>query len=306
MNTASKNRPVVFLFGPTGVGKTQLLSEAFGEGYEVVVADSIQVYRGLDIGSAKPDQRERLNPPHHLIDIRDPSEPFDVGDFVSAADRAVDEILARGKVPVLSGGSAYYFVNFLFGLPTTPAAQPQVRVQSKTEWEQLGEPEFRRRLAAVDPVAEARIKPHDAYRLQRAWEVWLQTGRPLSSLERSGTPREGLQVRLCGLDRPRGDLYQRIDQRVGAMMGAGLEDEVRGLLARGFGAQSPGMKGIGYAEFLPWLLEGKGDLASVTFAIAQHSRNYAKRQLTFFRSLPGVEWYHPDQHRDLLNALKRH
>jgi tRNA dimethylallyltransferase len=302
LNTASKNR-LAFLFGPTGVGKTDVLAEHCAPWAEIVAVDSIQVYRGLDIGSAKPDAAARQRLPHHLIDIRDPDQSFDVGDFVFEADRAVHDILSRGKLPILSGGTAFYFVNFLYGLPTTPVSLPEYRQQSLNDWLKWGEPEFRRRLAEVDSVAEARIQPHDAYRLQRAWEVWLQTGKALSSFERSRQPRGGFEVKLLGLDRPRAELYTRIDARVDAMIEAGLEAEVRGLLDAGLPPEAPSLKAIGYAEFLPWLLEAKGSLADVKTAIAQNSRHYAKRQLTFFRSLPSVSWNHPDDAPAVADAL---
>ncbi len=190
MSTVSKNRPVVFLFGPTGVGKTGLLSY----GYHL---------KGLDIGSAKPNLKERLEPFHHLLDVRLPDQPFDVGDFVTAADEAVADILSRGKVPVISGGTAFYFYHFLFGLPGAPPAQPEFRAQSLRDGEAWGEAGLRERLAVVDPVSEARIQRHDTYRLTRAWEVWLQTGRPLSGFDRGTQARAGLDVLLLGLDRPR-------------------------------------------------------------------------------------------------------
>ncbi len=305
MSTASKNKPVGFLFGPTGVGKTAGLAESFDPWSEIVVVDSVQVYRGLDIGSAKPDSYARQHPRHHLLDIRTPGQPFDVGEFVTEADRCVDDILARGKLPVLSGGTAYYFSTFLFGLPSTPLTLPQFRVQAQKDWDAWGESRFREALEGVDPVSASRIQAGDRYRLCRAWEVWLQTGRPLSSYQRPSVPRPGYEVRLLGLDRPRPELYARIDARVDAMFEQGLEEEVRGLLQAGYHAQSPGLRGIGYSEFFPWLVAGEGDRDQVRRLISLHSRRYAKRQLTFFRSLPGVEWHHPDRLEEVAAGLKQ-
>jgi tRNA dimethylallyltransferase len=305
LSTASKNKPVAFLFGPTGVGKTVAAAESFDQWAEIVVVDSVQVYRGLDIGSAKPDAYARQHPRHHLLDIRTPGEPFDVGEFVTEADRCVDDILARGKLPVLSGGTAFYFSNFLFGLPATPLAVPQYRLQAQKDWEAWGESRFREALEGVDPVSASRIQAGDRYRLCRAWEVWLQTGRPLSWYLRPGVPRPGYEVRLLGLDRPRPELYSRIEARVDAMFEQGLEEEVRALLRNGYHAQSPGLQGIGYSEFFPWLVDGEGDREQVRRSIALHSRRYAKRQLTFFRSLPGVEWHHPDRLGTVAADLKR-
>jgi len=294
--------PVVCIFGPTGVGKTRLLSEVLPSGFEVVAVDSIQVYRGLDIGSAKPDAQERSRVPHHLIDIRNPDQAFDLGDFVAEAGCAVASIAGRGRVPVLSGGTAYYFQGYLLGLPQTPPSDPAFRELARMKWDQEGEEAFRRSLAAVDPVSEGRIQPHDGYRLQRAWEVWLHTGRPLSSFGRS-TPSQG-PVFIAGLDRSRDQLYARIEARVDAMLDAGLEDEVRALMGTGWGPDTPAMKGIGYAEWFPWILTGEGERTAVRDAIVLHSRRYAKRQLTFFRSLPGVKWYDPDRPEELVTDLK--
>lgn len=287
MSTSSRTSPLVFVFGPTGVGKTRFLTEDLPPGFEVVAVDSIQVYRGLDIGSAKPSVAERSRTPHHLIDIRDPDQGFDVGDFVAEARSAIASISARGRIPVLSGGTAFYFQNLLLGLPETPPSTPETRLEAARFFDTLGEAGLRKSLAEVDPVSAQRIQSGDAYRLQRAWEVWLLSGQPLSSFGRSGG-HEG-PVFVAGLDRPRAELYARIEERVDAMIEAGLEDEVRALVAT-WGEDAPAFKGIGYAEWLGWL-RGEGSRAEVRDAIVLHSRHYAKRQLTFFRSLPGVRWY---------------
>ena len=303
MSTVSKNRPVVFLFGPTGVGKTGLLSYGYHPWAEIIVADSIQVFKGLDIGSAKPNLKERLEPFHHLLDVRLPDQPFDVGDFVTAADEAVADILSRGKVPVISGGTAFYFYHFLFGLPGAPPAQPEFRAQSLRDGEAWGEAGLRERLAVVDPVSEARIQRHDTYRLTRAWEVWLQTGRPLSGFDRGTQARAGLDVLLLGLDRPRPELHHRLEKRVDELFDRGLEQEVRELVGQGYGPSDPGLRGIGYAEFFPYLA-GAVNLSNVRDAILVHSRQYAKRQLTFFRSIPGVQWFHPDEQAQILALIR--
>ena len=267
------------------------------------MVDSIQVYQGLDIGSAKPSVEELVKVPHHLIDIRHPSQSFDVGDFVAEAAAAVGTISSRGRIPVLSGGTAFYFQNYLLGLPQTPPSNPEAREQSRTKWEEEGETRFRRSLAVVDPVSEARIQVHDTYRVQRAWEVWLQSGRPLSSFGRS-PPQESGNVFLAGLDRPREDLYHRIEVRVDAMIAKGLENEVRGLVAAGLGSEDPGMRGIGYSEWFPFILTGEGNRQEIRDRIVLNSRRYAKRQLTFFRSLPGVRWFDPDNPEVLSNCLQ--
>lgn len=289
-----RDLPLLFLFGPTGVGKTNLLLDHLPGIAEVVAVDSVQVYRGFDIGSAKPTAEERRQLPHHLIDIRNPDQQFDAGDFVAEAEKAVQDIVSRGQFPVLSGGTAFYFKNFLFGLTSTPVADPQVRLSVETEWKELGEAAFRKLLAQADPVSEARILPNDAYRLKRAREVWVQSGRPLSSFQLPSEPRPGYKTVLVGLERPRDQIWDRIDRRVDQMVADGLVDEVKGLLDQGVDPRSPAMKGIGYAEFLPWLLEGKGSLEEAVQLVKVRSRQYAKRQMTFFRALPGVIWKSPD------------
>jgi len=278
------------------------LTEVLPPGFEVVAVDSIQVYRGLDIGSAKPTLEEQARVPHHLIDIRTPSQPFDVGDFVAEASAAVEGVTARGRVPLLSGGTAFYFQNYLLGLPETPPSTPEAREAARLKWEAEGEDEFRQSLKSVDPASEARIQSHDAYRLQRAWEVWVQSGRPLSSFGRT-PPRQRGPVFVAGLDRPRDELYRRIEARVDGMLSAGLEAEVRRLVASGVRATDPGMKGIGYAEWFPYLETGEGSLTEVRDHIVLNSRRYAKRQLTFFRSLPGVRWYDPEKPEILATDL---
>lgn len=298
--------PFVCLFGPTGVGKTAFLSQ-LPPGFEVIAADSIQVYRRLDIGSAKPSPAERARVPHHLIDIRDPHEAFDVGDFVTEASRAVSDVAARGRVPVVSGGTAFYLQNLLFGLPETPPSNSAAREQARLKWQEEGEERFRAALAAVDAESAARIQRGDAYRLQRAWEVWLTAGRPLSSFKRFPRGEVPDTVFLAALDRPRGELYRRIDERVDAMIAAGLETEVRSLAQEGYGPDDPGTRGIGYSEWFPAMERGAlGDAArgAIRDSIARNSRRYAKRQLTFFRALPGVRWYDADLPGKLLDDLR--
>ena len=294
MSVTKKNSDLVFLFGPTGVGKTALLSDLFSTGYEVINADSMQVYRGLDIGSAKPEKEilERL--PHHLIDILDPWEQFTLGEFVSRATLLIEEITARGSVPVISGGTAFYFKHLLYGLPQAPPSDPAVRAGLAQEAEASGTARLYEELAAVDPVSAKRIHPSDSYRIQRALEVYRTSGNPLSSFPVTGSEEPLYDPVIIGLERERDELYARIDQRVGMMFDAGLVEEVRSLISAGAEAQWPGMNGIGYREFFIARQAGELSLTGIAGLIRQNSRRYAKRQMTFFRSLPGVHWVHPD------------
>jgi len=318
--TDPASRPkIVALFGPTASGKTALLERLFcrpdallPDGAEVVSADSVQVYRGLDIGSAKPEPALLEKLPHHLIDIRSPQQNFSLGDFVALADQACADISARGCLPVVSGGTAFYLKAFLFGLPASPPADLAVRAALQAELATLGPEPLRAELERVDPVSAQRIAPADHYRLQRALEVWRCAGRPLSSFEVPVRPRGRWDILALAIDRPRPELYARIDARVETMLDAGLEAEVAALQASGCTAATPAMKGIGYAEFFATALADQPPAArraALAAAIAQNSRRYAKRQLTFMRSLPGVRWFQaddPDCASQLAAAIREH
>ena len=293
----SRRTPVVVVFGPTAVGKTELLLSLFTGRGEVVSADSMQVYRGMEIGTAKPAPDERLALPHHLIDILDPDTQFTVGDFVRLTDTAVASILERRMIPVVSGGTAYYLKTWLYGLAEAPPSDPEIRARLLEEAGREGDKALHRRLAGIDPVSAARIPVADRYRIVRALEVHRLTGLPLSSFRVPDRPRDELVPLLVGLDRDRQDLYARIDRRVDEMFERGLENEVRNLIRSGFGANDPGMQAIGYREFFTMSASGCLTLRELRETIKRSSRRYAKRQLTFFRSLPGVRWFHPERDR---------
>ncbi|MDL2229407.1 tRNA (adenosine(37)-N6)-dimethylallyltransferase MiaA [Treponema sp. OttesenSCG-928-L16] len=311
--------PVFILFGPTASGKTDILECLFARDKaripaEVVSADSMQVYRGMDIGTAKPPQELRQKLPHHLIDIRDPDEQFNAGEFVRLADEACADIRRRGKLPVLSGGTGFYLRNFVLGLPESPPSDPELRRVLKQELAERGGEELMRELSECDPVSAGRIHINDEYRLLRALEVYRSTGRPLSSYAWSGPARDeagnqkaggtfrspGADSRpvyrflSIGLRRPREELYERINQRCHAMFTEGLPDEVRRLRDAGYGPNDPGMKAIGYKEFFIYQ-DGKEAELSQNFPaaeelIARNSRRYAKRQILYFSSIPDVIW----------------
>jgi tRNA dimethylallyltransferase len=283
--------PALILFGPTASGKTAILEELFVKGAlsrrlraEIVSADSMQVYRGMDIGTAKPSPELRAALPHHLIDIRDPDEQFNVGEFVHLADRACAEIAARGKLPVISGGAGFYLRNFVLGLPATPPSDEAIRQELKEELRQRGIGALGAELAACDPQSAARIHINDEYRLLRALEVFRLTGQPLSAYSPSASPLpRNYRFSIIGLMRERADLYRRIDDRCAQMFRAGLPEEVDRLVAAGHGPEDPGMKAIGYREF--FTQAGGRDLALIEALVARNSRRYAKRQLTFFAAI---------------------
>jgi tRNA dimethylallyltransferase len=256
----------------------------------VISADSMQVYRGMDIGTAKPSPAERARLPHHLVDVVDPSAQFSAGEFVRRADALVAEVTARGRIPVVSGGTGFYLRSFLCGMPDAPKSDPVVRRRLQALAAEKGAEAMHGLLASRDPVAARRIPPRDLHRVLRALEVLETSGRSVYDHAWPSTPRADHEFLVIGLERPRDELYRRIEDRVDAMFRAGLVDEVRRLLAAGYGPRDPGMRGIGYREFLA-MRKGCLRFREVREMVKAASRRYAKRQLTFFRAIPGVRWF---------------
>ncbi len=265
--------------------------------FEIISADSRQVYRSMDIGTAKPSPAVLRRIRHHLIDVIDPDESWDVGRFVAECDRLVPEIEGRGKRAIISGGTAFYVRGYLFGLPRTPPTPPTLRAHLAERLVREGLDALRDELRRVDPASDERIAANDRYRVLRALEVYYTAGRPLSEYAVPQTPRSDREVVAVGLYRERDELYRRIDERVDAMFDVGLPREVESLVRRGYTAADAGMRTIGYREFFsvggapPWSV---ASLERIRNEIARNSRRYAKRQETFFRRLPGVTWIHAD------------
>ncbi|MDR2470831.1 MAG: tRNA (adenosine(37)-N6)-dimethylallyltransferase MiaA [Treponema sp.] len=307
MNSVSRKAPsfsppVLVLFGPTASGKTALLEGLFAGPRplcraEVISADSMQVYRGMDIGTAKPGPELRRRLPHHLIDIRNPDEPFNAGDFVRLAGAAAGDIIRRGAeegrfiLPVVSGGTGFYLAAFIRGLPESPPSDRGVREALRAELARKGAAALMDELARLDPVSARNIHVNDRYRLLRALEVCRMSGRPLSSFAQNGRPGD-YRFLIVEIRRNREDLYRNINQRCGEMFRRGLPEEVRGLHEKGYTPDDPGLRAIGYREFFvespgtdrPWTLSA--DTEGVKALVARNSRRYAKRQETFFASLP--------------------
>lgn len=287
-------RKVILLFGPTGVGKTGLLTKIFTDNFEIISADSIQIYKHMDIGTAKPDKGILKKLTHHLVDIIEPDEPFSAGDFVRMADRYVVEITERGCLPVLCGGTAFYLKNFLYGLTRAPVAEPAVRAGIRERHKREGNAVLFEELKKIDPEYCRKISVNDTQRILRALEVYEQTGRPLSSFTLPRKYREEYNPLLLGLRRPRRELRERIDRRVDKMFETGLEDEYRLLRKRGYGFSDPGLKAIGYREFS--LLDEGYSVEDVREAVKTSTRAYAKRQMTFFNALPDVHWFYAEDY----------
>ena len=282
--------PVIVIFAPTASGKTALTRELFcksGSHFilnaEIVSADSQAVYKGMDIGTAKPDADLCKELPHHLINLVEPDIQFTVADFVTAADKACQEIYERGNVPVVCGGTGFYIRCFLFGLPVTPESNPQIREQIKNRIEKEGNEALYAELQVVDPQSAAVISPNDVYRICRALEVFYTTGKTRSSYVVSKQLREQYDFKFIVLEPPRKLLYERIGARVEWMFENGLEAEVRELIQKGYTKDTPGMKAIGYSE---WFDEA-ADINEIKAAIIHHSCKYAKKQFTYIRDIPG-------------------
>ncbi len=299
--------PAIALMGPTASGKTALALEwASRFGGEIISVDSALVYRGLDIGSAKPNADELAAAPHHLVDLCDPHQPYSAAEFRVDALQAINAIVARGKLPIMVGGTGLYFRALFDGLSVMPEANPVIRAALASEAEQIGWPALHAQLAEVDPVAAKRIQPTDPQRIQRALEVWRATGRPISAWQAERQPPPRLPVRLLKLALwPDRDLLrERIAQRLDAMLEAGFLDEVCRLRRDSrIHADLPAMRAVGYRQ--AWdHLDGRTDAAQfrqlATFATAQ----LAKRQMTWLRGEHDLRRIDADVSRDrLIRAL---
>lgn len=288
------SQPILFLFGPTGVGKTALIEQQFSQGFSVINADSMQVYKHVNIGSAKPEQTMLDAVTHYLINVREPWQQFTVGDFIKEADDACLASFQQNLIPVISGGTAYYFKHFLYGLSDAPSSDESSRTAVAALLERNGQAWCYEYLQSVDPVSAQKIHPSDAYRLTRALEVYYASGKPRSAFSIPTIPRMDMNPLIIGLARNRDELAQRIEKRVEIMFAQGLVDEIRALIRMGATEDWPAMKGIGYREFFEARNFGESSLIGVAQQIIKNSKAYAKRQMTFFRSYSQAHWVHPD------------
>ncbi len=283
----------LILTGPTGSGKSRLALElAEHPGAEIVCMDSMTLYRGMDIGTAKPSAADRARVPHHLLDVLDPWESASVAWWLERAAECCRAIVARGRRPLLVGGTPLYLKALLYGLFEGPPADEEMRRRLSAEAERDGPQALHARLARVDPASAARLHPNDLRRVLRALEVWELTGRPISawqtqwSAERPNDPGTAHRPPRClWLDVPRDVLYRRIDARVERMIAEGLVEEVRALRRLERPLSRAAAQAVGYKEMFDHL-DGKADLAATMQHIQMRSRNLAKRQLTWFRHLP--------------------
>lgn len=291
---------VIVICGPTGIGKTELsirLAERFGG--EIVGADSMQVYRYMDIGTAKPTRQQQKRVPHHMIDAVDPGQPYDAARYLREARASIRAVAGRGRVPMVVGGTGFYIKALLYGLFQTRPKDEQLRRRLRLEAETLGGGALYERLARCDPQAASRIHPNDTYRVIRALEVFEATGRPVSAWREahrfSDAPFDALKFALYT---EREELYRRIDQRVDAMIREGLVDEVRRLLEMGYPQSLRPMQALGYRHVLAYL-SGTTDWQSAVRSLKRDTRRYAKRQLTWLRSDPEMIWIRPEQEAEI-------
>lgn len=307
MSTKTK---VLVIFAPTASGKTALTRELFSPqgshfilNAEIISADSQAVYKGMDIGTAKPDDALQKEIPHHLINLLTPDQQYNVSDFVKAADQACLEISDRGHLPVVCGGTGFYIRNFLYGVAPTPVSDEKLRNELKERIVREGNQKLYDELKQIDPESAAKIHPNDAYRICRALEVYYLCGKPRSSFktEGQGQLRNKFDFMFMVLEPPRELLYERIRKRVDLMFEAGLEAEVQSLIAKGYTKDSPGMKAIGYSEWFE-----SDDKEEIREAIKHHSCKYAKKQYTYIRDIPGstiIDFSSPEEEYEKTGSL---
>jgi tRNA dimethylallyltransferase len=281
---------LIGIVGPTASGKSALgLRLALAAGGEIVSCDSLQVYRGLDVGSAKPTREERALVPHHLVDVIGPDEPFTAAEYARRARAAIAGIAARGRVPLVVGGSGLYLRALLSGLFAGPSRDDALRARLERIAARKGDARLHRLLRRVDPEAAARIEVRDRVRVVRALEVFRATGRPLSLHHRAGADAlTGFDVRLLGLDPPREALRAAVERRTDAMLAGGLLEETRALLAAHPGGLAP-LNAIGYRQAVA-VARGEREVAAARRDMVKETMRYAKRQMTWFRHQARVEW----------------
>jgi tRNA dimethylallyltransferase len=292
---AQPQSTVIVLQGPTGVGKTGAALElACRFPVEIINADAMQVYRGMDIGTSKPDSAQQALVPHHLFSVVEPDDDFTAADYMRRGRAAIEDIVARGRIPLIVGGTGLYVRALLHGLSAAPGEDPSIRGHLR----QLDPAELYERLSAVDPQSAARIHPRDTVRIVRALEVFMCTGTPLSVHHAAHRfdPAPYNALRIClSLERP--ELYRRIDERTERMFDGGLIEEVRGLLERGIAATAKPMQAIGYRHVVGYLC-GACSRDETVRCMQRDTRHLAKRQLTWLKRIPDLCWINAVQEHD--------
>lgn len=305
MTRDSPKTKLVVICGPTGSGKTgfaiRLARQFRGE---IVGADSMQIYRHMDIGTAKPTPAEQAAAPHHMIDVVDPDQDFDAAAYATMATDTIRRIIARGGTAFVVGGTGFYIKALIHGLFEDGPSDPAVRRRLKQQADSAAPGALHRRLEAVDRAAAARIHPNDTYRIIRALEVFAVTGEPLTVFQqRHGFRERRFDTLEIGLAWPRPILYDRINRRVEAMMAQGFLDEVRQLLSSGYGSDLKSMQSLGYRH-LAAVVRGDAALADAVTTLKRDHRRYAKRQLSWFGNRGAVHWLRPDQTAPAVDLIR--
>ena len=294
-----KKQPLIVIVGPTGVGKTAMsfgIAEHFSA--EIISMDSMQIYKHMDIGTAKATKTERALIPHHLIDFVDPQDDYNTNTFVSDAQKAASEIVKHGHVPMLVGGTGLYLQALLFGLIDIPEIAPRVRQHIQQRIDQEGNGVLHKELSTIDPESALRVHVNDTQRLIRGLEIYQSTGKTWSSfLVNQKKPDSCFSPILIGLKRKREQLYSRIDRRVDEMITEGLLNEVEHLLKKGYSPDLKPMQSIGYKHMVQYSL-GNWTWDEALRLMKRDTRRYAKRQFTWFRD-KGITWFHPEAIHDV-------
>jgi tRNA dimethylallyltransferase len=307
MRRSIKQLPsIVLLAGPTGVGKTELaLDLAEYLRTEIINADSMQVYRYMNVGTAKPTAAERDRVPHHLLDVVAPDEPFDAATYLQLAQPVAEQLQRCGKIPLVVGGTGLYLKTLVHGICAAAPGDAAVRQQLLKEFEQTGLASLHRELLRVDPALGARLHPRDRQRIVRALEVYRVSAKPLSWWQaQHGFAQKRYRTLKIFLYRPREELYERIERRVHAMLAEGFLEEVAALLARGYGPELKSMQSLGYKHLVQHLL-GKIGLDQAIHDMQRDTRHYAKRQVTWFRADPEFHWHDPANPEAILRDLRQ-
>lgn len=298
VEAATSLQPLVVLVGPTAIGKSRIAIEvARALGTEILTADSTQVYRGMNIGTDTPSEEDRRRVPHRLIDLVEPDEPFNAGEFRRQAIREISRLYEKGLLPLVVGGTGLYVRALLNGLWAGPPSDRALRRKLEEEARTRGGESMYQELGHVDPATAGRLHPRDTVKVLRALEVYRQTGVPLSKAHEAhrgrATPFRAL---VLGLTMERAVLYQRIDHRVDLELAKGLVDETRTLLAKGYSRGLVSMKSLGYRQMAGYL-EGEYSFDEAVRRLKRDTRHFAKRQMTWFRKEPGLTWVevHPDE-----------
>jgi tRNA dimethylallyltransferase len=305
MHSLSKKPKIIVICGPTAIGKTAVGIELAGTfGGEIVSADSMQIYRHMDIGTAKPTPQELAQVDHHMIDIVDPDEDYDAVQFSKQARDRIAEIINRGLIPFVVGGTGLYIKALLHGLFQSKPVDPQIRNRLKQEAEKSGSGFLFERLKKIDPATAGRIHPNDSYRIMRALETIESSGKTISEHHQNhGFADDPFTALIIGLQMDRQNLYARIDNRVELMIEAGLIQEVTMLLEMGYTAELKSMQSIGYRHMAEYLAE-KLPWDECVRTLKRDTRRFAKRQFTWFGADPQIKWYGSDQLNEIVKLAQ--